>query len=289
MKRAWLPIAVICLGLNVLSPAQDLDEFSDKTTLQAPQEAQNAAPPISMLSGGSERDQATERKLKFSAADMAPFDETEFRDVLKDFRERYGIEFMIDRSATDDELQPSTLITHQQATLTAGEFLESIANLHNATYMVRNGVVVFISRDVANDWQYHSLRIFDVRKILEKLRAELPASVERYPSPPQTPFGPGMSGGMFQIIGEEPNVVPPEAAETETEQKAEQVLVVRRLWPEEQLKNLLLRTITPNHWSDTQGEATITLLAGRLIVTHQRSALIEIENFLEDFERALEE
>ena len=100
-------------------------------------------------------------------------DEMPFGDVIELLREK-GLNVVLDQSAEDDMLTIDDPVSISVFDVKFRTALKLMLWRSNATYVIRDGMVLVISWDVAYDPEYFARRIYDVRKLLAKIREESP-------------------------------------------------------------------------------------------------------------------
>ena len=94
------------------------------------------------------------------------FQETEFSQVMDMLRSDFGINVLLDQSAVDDSLSRDEVITFSANKITLRQTLLLMLQSKNATICIKGGVLLVISRDVAEDGPYLERSIFNVRNLL---------------------------------------------------------------------------------------------------------------------------
>lgn len=234
------------------------------------------------------------------------FAETEFAEVMDFLANENGFNVVLDMSARDDSLQEDTPITFKVNGIPLSKAMNLMLREHNATYMVNGGVVRIISMDVAPDPDYFSRQIFDVSNLLEQLKQLEKHRIGKMKRVSTgaglRPSGGGGGGGIF--------CVPCQATPQETEQelpsakhnqsaaggdlapeKAADRLPAQNtialggggevespdyevITAEKMLIDLVKTTVAADSWRETNGDGTLEILGGLMIV-HQSEAINE--------------
>jgi len=270
----------------------------------------------------TERNQAAETALDSLEIDF-PFAEARpLKEVLSELHVATGLKFVVDASAVDCDLNAGTEITFAAESLRLRTGLDLMLETFSCTYLIRDGLVLIISQDAACDPRNFRLKSFDVEELLQLLiRAEkLEDDVRAEPnSPKHDGFGAagnhgggrgGLGGGSGQAAGggmfstgtaqegsEQPNkaeVAPtPDAPQIakQAEGSPSPVRMVRysaKQQAQAKLIDFLQRNVAPDEWSETgQGDGTIEVLGGVLVVGQSESILHSVGAALDDLERKL--
>lgn len=220
------------------------------------------------------------------------FDETPFIDVMEGFREEYGINVLLDQSAIDDSLTEDDPISFRIRGANFGSALNMMLKKHNATYVINDGVLCIISRDVASDPEYFTRRIINCRDLLHKIKSSNPAAANHisgiYPMSAaqaklrQTSQRAG--GGVFDIVpaSQISNLVGNQAQEEDaTEKRPDQLYLVQRGFSAEaRLTDVIKASIAPDDWDDTNGDGSIAFIGGCIVIQHSEEVIADIEQFL---------
>lgn len=224
-------------------------------------------------SGLDALDEAVERRLLAPVHDMV-FSDTPFSELMLDLRNVHQINLLLDQSAIDDSLDSDTSISIEGlGQVTVERALTEVLNSHNATFIIRGGIVKVISRDVAEDPEFFERRIFDCAELSAKLPRRL---VDRLPKAPEA-----------GIPAASPPAAAPESdmalGQVETPAPAP---VPRAQRPDlTTLEELIVDSVDPDTWSKTgNGDAVIWELNGRLIVHAPGSTMRGVRDFLRELE-----
>lgn len=222
-------------------------------------------------SGLDALDEAVERRLLATVDDMV-FSDTPFSELMLDLRNVHQINVLLDQSAIDDSLDFDTSISIEGlGQVTVERALTEVLNSHNATFIIRGGIVKVISRDVADDTVYFERRIFDCAELSAKLPRRL---VDRLPKAPEA---------------ESPAASPPAAA-PDSDMALGQVEAPAAATPAKRpelttLEELIVESVEPNEWRKTgNGDAVIWEVNGHLIVAASGPTVREVRDFLRELE-----
>jgi hypothetical protein len=109
---------------------------------------------------GSENDEKILRQLNENAD--FEFDETPFLEVMEELRDKHQINVILDASARDDALTEDTPITFNVQGIRLKNALRLMLKEHNATYIVRDEVMLIISLDSASDPEFFVTNVYNV-------------------------------------------------------------------------------------------------------------------------------
>ncbi|MEZ6096619.1 MAG: VWA domain-containing protein [Pirellulaceae bacterium] len=102
--------------------------------------------------------------------DLGPYDDVEFLEVMADLKSLYKINVVLDPSATEDELDSDTLVSHDMSGIRLKNWLRLMLDKHNATFIVKDEVLLVISKDVAGDPEYFVRNIYSVGDLIAPRR-----------------------------------------------------------------------------------------------------------------------
>ena len=99
------------------------------------------------------------------------YDEVAFIDVVGRLQNDHKINVIIDQSAQDDSLSEDTIVSCHLNNVTLKTALRSMLKTHNATFSIDEGILKFISLDVASDPEFFRTKMFDCTELLKKIAA----------------------------------------------------------------------------------------------------------------------
>ena len=117
------------------------------------------------LSTTTQLNQEITRKLT-QHADLQ-FDEAPFAEVENWLETEYQFNIVLDQSAQDDSLNEDEPINCDFTNIPLKNALRLMLDTKDATYLVRDGVILIISKDVAYVKSHMSRRMFDCRVLLQ--------------------------------------------------------------------------------------------------------------------------
>lgn len=232
--------------------------------------------------GASALNDEAERALA-TVVDGFVYQDVPFSEVLADLRKRYGVNCLLDTSAKEDALVEETTVNANLRGLPLEVCLKELLYSHNATLMVRDGIVVFISKDVASDTEYLELKVFDCTELAKRIPLRL---ADRFPprADVNASIVPVVGGGMFSQqagAGQDTDGAKGEGA------KPAMVLLAAPSREMTSLEELVSRMVQPDTWSRTgNGDSELYEVDGKLIVTAPRSTVRQVAGFLAALERA---
>ena len=285
--------AVLTMALwpdNARFGAPGVSLAQDKETPEAQAKTAGLGEVNFRFSDGTQRDLKTEEALK-QVVDL-DFMETPMDDIIGELREMTGLNFLLDSSATDDQLYADEPMTFLVKQLPLNKCLELMLAQKNATYMIDEGVVVFISQDIAQDAEYMRLKMFDCRTLLGRI----PASSYKFGPVGGGPGGGGFGGGGGGggITGESGGGMGmglPSAGGGGVVQSSSKIAKSSPASPsdfryqEQKMLDLVFSMVNPDSWQTTgQGMATADFVNGILVVRQTESGIRKVGNLLADLE-----
>ena len=294
-------------GARFGTPATTMATTQD----DGPTDEAKSATPVRM-SQATKNDLATEHALK-KLTDL-DYDQVPFAEVLSELGEKYGLNFMLTASATDDCLTEDESVTIKLNQISLSKGLLLMLEKFNATYVIDEGVVLFISLDEANDSKWMRMKMFDCRALSEAL-----------PEPALKPlvlfrnggggsgiggggggsFGGGGGGGGFGGGdgggggGGGGGLLGSDEEDAATKEDSEGLAIAYEKWAanldkhlkskrdptgEDTLLDLVQSMVDPDSWNSSigGGQAEAKVVNGVLVVTNSESSLRKIEHLLTD-------
>lgn len=231
------------------------------------------------------------------------FDETAFIEVMDELRDHNEINIVLDQSAQDDSLTEDELITFHIRDTSLATALRLMLAQKNATYVIDDGVMRIISLDVASDPEFFRRRIFDCGELLEKIGRTDSRVGQPISAVYRGGFGGGgrggiggggrggaSGGGVFAIgpqsgLGSANNNT--SNVQPAVQAQSPPMSIVPKVTAQQLLKDLIRVSVDPDGWDDTNGDATMTFLGGLMIVTNSQTNLEDIEQLLDELNRAM--
>ena len=169
--------------------------------------------------------------------------EIPFIDVKRELEDKYGFNLVLGVSAIDDSLTEEELVTVRFRGIKLSNALRLMLRNFNATYVVQDGFIKIISIDNAGDPFFFSQRMINVRSLLGLIRQRDSRLAESQPTP-----------------------------EGKT-----------ALNPERMLIEAITTIVGPDQWASSgQGEATIQVIGGVLVMSGPENLLSGVSNFIHD-------
>ena len=272
----------------------------------------------------AERNQATESVLDSLVLDFSFGDHRPFRQVLGELSAQTELQFMLHQTAEDGDLTRDTEIEFSAESLRLRTGLDMMLDKYNATFVIRDGLVVIISLDAASDPAFFRRKTFDVENLLQLIirRQELKQGLV-YKDALDVLVPNIMKGGI--VCGLPPVVVPggPVAVEPAAEEVPEPavekeadpaiakplegkgvlpaegqsavgpanrvpVKITARQIAGELLVDLVQTQVCPDEWFDTgNGDGVIQVVGGVLFVSQSEDALHQVGSMLSELESKL--
>ena len=221
-------------------------------------------------------------------------------DVLATLQNDTGINYRLNETAADNNLDDETLITLELKNTRLETTLDVMLESFQCTWTIQDGIVEIISVDASQAVEWQGWIVFDCADLLGQID---PVTVTRRVPPLPQPDSPGFTngrkkriepgGGVFNFYSgqedkrnespkvrqdQEPN--PSESADSE-KQIVRSVEYVITIFPREQLANLVTTMIDPRSWETNGGYGQITSVNQCLVVRQNYINLRKIERLLE--------
>ncbi len=118
---------------------------------------------------GNEKDEEILKKLN-QAVDFE-YDETPFIDIMEEIQTEYGINIILDQSASDDALSVDDLVTFKVTGIRMKNALRLMLDNFNATFIVRDEVLLVISKEVAKNPEFFVTNVYNVGDLVAPRRS----------------------------------------------------------------------------------------------------------------------
>lgn len=227
------------------------------------------------------------------------YEDTPFVEIMDELSQVYGINVMLDQSAVDDSLSEDDLVTFKASNIKLKAALRVLLDQFNTTYLVKNEVLLLISKDVAKNPEFLTRRIINCQVLLEKIAAVDPrnqntiSGVYRIGEAVSGGFGgpPAGGGGVFSLVpGDKIDGLIDEKGQIDKEKQANTWFIVKRGFnPGMDLMDTIKTSIAPDDWDDTNGEGSITLVGGCLVVQQTEQVVEEIQNLLVELSNSMDQ
>ncbi len=229
-------------------------------------------------------DKEIERTLRMPIDLM--FDETPFSEVMKHISSNFGINVVLTPSAIDDSLSKDEPITFSGKSIPLGSALRVLLRNKNATYLVRDSVLMVISLDVASSPEFFKRKIIDCREVLEMIR-ELESerigtigSVLKFDSSTRSMIADGTAYKLLETVNGQTTE---QAVQGNGNSKIHNTIFMGRITTAESLlKGAIMSSVATNSWDQTNGDGTLTFIGGCLIVNQTQRIGENVQMFLEE-------
>ena len=296
------------------------DAFADSSTVTSSQ-PKSSKRSIRMMTS-EDVDDILNKAVSFQ------YDEIPFADFMGDLQARYRFNTHLDMSAQDDSLTEDTLVTFNINNVRMSTALRLLLIDHNATYVIDDGVMRFISLDVADDPEFHRRRVFDCRKLLAAIDEVDPRIGQPMLSAPSVGGGGfggggggfgggggaksgGGGGGVFNLGTQAADGSGSFGTQETTTQASNDNLqgllggavsdeVMQKLLggaakddnrprygASYLLMNVIKNTVVADSWVDTNGDGTLEMIGGLMVVNQTEAGLDQIETLLNELEKGM--
>jgi len=220
------------------------------------------------------------RKLISQSVDLV-YDAEPFGDIREQIAKDLGINVVIDQNL-EGVLDDDTEVTSNLVDVRLSDALRTLLKKVDATYTIRDGVLLIISIDDELEPDYISTHMIDVREVLALIKVADADRIGKPILPVGTPDPGRGGGGVFAIpnraqLGDAADVPAPA-----TPPAAERIVA-----PVLTAESLLVDTITTIVASDSwecngTGNGGITCIGGVLVVVSSESVVDETRDFVVD-------
>ncbi len=205
------------------------------------------------LSENTRSNLAIEKKLEESAS--FNYDETEFSEVMSDLVDKLSIDVVLDQTARDDSLAEDEPITFKVTDMPYSHALRLLLRSHNATYIIKSGVLLIISLDVEPNPEYFRLKMLDCQNLIRLL-----------------------------IVAED--IVPKKSVEPIVRRQVFAEINAQKL-ASDMLVEMVKQNVAPDEWETSNGDGRVKIYGMVMIVTQTDNVIEQTEDFLTDLEYVL--
>ncbi len=265
-------------GEDPFGGANDSSADSNPFDKTAPQKS--AVP--ARLASRTESNQRIRRQLN-QPIDLV-YDSEPFGDVVAQLAKDLQLNIVID-SNLDGVLDDATEVSANLAGLPLSDSLRVLLKAVDATYAIKNGLLMIISIDDENEPDYLARHMIDVRELLKVIklteadRIGKPIVSVRQGGGGIPGGGQGGGGGVFCIT--------PQVADVESsESQLVQVVVPQELVTAEHLLvETITRVVSPDCWQvNGGGNCDLFCIGGVLVLVSHEAAAEEVQDFVKDLE-----
>ena len=268
---SFLLACSVCCGQqdNLLVSATVANSASDPQDQPPPTKQVTARDQC--LSAIRSQDESIRKKLAKSG-DLN-YDETPWREIEEELEKKYGFNIVLSHSAKDDSLTADEPFTVNLTGIPLRSALRIILKQKNATYIIKDGVMLIVSLDDVEDQQYFSNFFINVRPLLatiaelEKGRIGQPRIKKNRP--------------VVQVIP----VVGQQDAANRNEQESITIDAGKQPVELTTAESLLLDVVqsSGDAWKETgQGLVTINIIGGYVVVNCNEEFADGLRDFLTD-------
>ena len=231
------------------------------------------------------------------------YDETPFIEIMDELKAVYGINVMLDQSASDDSLSEDDLITFKARKIKMKSALRLLLDQFNATYLVRDEVLLIISKDVAKNPEFFTRKIINCKTIIGKIRIadadkmnsitgiyQIGDTVGEPNGIPRGGFGPS-GGGVFNLVpGDKIDGLVDDKGKIDKDEQAKTWFLVQRgVDPGMSLIDTIKSSVAPDDWDDTNGDGSLKLVGGCLVIQQTEEVIEDVERLLIQLENSIDQ
>lgn len=236
------------------------------------------------------------------------FDETPFEEVMESWQVEHKLNVILDQSAVDDALSTDDVVSFKIQNVPFRLAIRLLLDRYNATYVVREDVLLVISKDVAKDPEYFTRKVINCDALLSKIRASeyhranaisnvLSIGDAAEAMNPRERGGGlgggrrGAGGGVFSLVpGNEIEGMIDQQGKVDKKEQGKTWFLVQRGFNEEiDLVEMIKSTIVPDDWDDTNGDGTVMIVGRCLIIQQTERSIDQIEVLLEELSATIDQ
>ena len=224
------------------------------------------------------------------------FEETTFEEIREKLSDDFRINIILDQSAIDDSLSYDEPISFSVEGLPLGSAMRLMLKEKNATYLVRDGVLRIISMDVQSDPENFGMEVINCQNLLNMIRVaekDRLGTVGKVLPLEKALRLSSMSGEIVELahavkpgdrVGNN-NVNQPADDESVTKS----LVLVQKTTPESLLKNILITSVDPRSWQETDGDGSANFIGGLLVLKQSEEAIANVKYVLRQLTEAMQQ
>ena len=212
------------------------------------------------------------------------YDAEPFGDIMADLVKKLKVNIVVDRNL-DGVLDGNTEVSANLAGLPLSDSLRVLLRAVDATYAIKNGVLLIISIDDENEPDYLARHMIDVHELLKMIKL---TEADRIGKPIAAAHqgGGGFSGGgqggggVFCVA---PQAEPKKSL---SQQAPTQIVMPQQLMTAEHLLiETITRVVSPDVWmANGGGNCDLFCIGGVLVLVSHEAVAEEVQDFVTDLE-----
>ena len=230
------------------------------------------------------------------------YEQTSFGDVRQQLSKALKTNIVIDMNL-EGVLDDDTEVTANLVGVRLSDALRTMLRAVDATYAIKDGVLLIISIDDEHEPDYLTRRMIDVGQVLKLVKSKeadrigKPLAIHGGGGGGGGGFGGGGGGGVFRVdpqLAAEGTTAEKPAAEDEKPVPQDGGFggggggATSMLTAEQLLVDTITRVVSPDAWQDNGGgNSDLTCIGGVLVVLTNESLADEVQDFVTDLEYQL--
>ena len=224
---------------------------------------------------------------------MFVYDETPFEEIMDELRTNFRIGVYLDRSARDDSLTEDDLVTIEIGNVSIGSGLRLILSQYNADFIVRDDILLIISKDVIKNPEFLVQKIINCESILKKLRAvhkDREATISGVYRVGELAGVQADLQGLDLVAGNQIDGLVDVDGKVDPEEQAKTWFFVdRQSSAEAELIKTIKSCVAPDDWDTTNGNGSVILVGNCIVVQNTEHAIKQIEGLLAELSAKLDQ
>lgn len=212
------------------------------------------------------------------------FDEDPLSDVIDMLREEHQFNMLLSQNAIDLGVDENKLVTSKLTEVPLCEALEQMLGKMDATYSIKEGIVVIIPKEQREDPEFTRTKLFDCSALIEKMRTPPVRSVANRPSGVSLPSR-VKGGGVFSISNSAPTL-PQHEGKSRHSAMDQMASAVAKPTPD-QIHDSKCERFVHILSNSIEGDVPMQFVDDMLVVNTSESNLRKIDNLLIDLHAAM--
>ena len=244
------------------------------------------------------QEKIVERKLETVAT--LDFEDTEFSSVVDFLDKKHDLKVQLHQSAIDAGLGMDDLVTMNFNATRLSTALDMFLEKYDATFTIKDNCLILLSTDEAQN--HLRIKVYDCRKLLAEIKPrKQPVSAGFGGGGFPGTLSPGKSGGVFNVKQDDQKKEEQPKKAEQTQPQTNQVNgpnqtktppkhpELRTYTPSEQLIDLIIESVDPDHWEENGGMGTIREINGIVVVAQTESTHRKVNRLLDSLEKLIVE
>lgn len=202
------------------------------------------------------------------------YEEIPILEIMADLHAKHGFLVCLDQSAIEDSLNEDTVVNIQFQDLQMRSALRLMLDRFNATYIVRDGVLRIISKDVAKNPEFFVRKIINCKELIDQIAVAEQARKNHV---------------LRTILPSESTEKSIDSKTSTNKESATESRATSEFGThaEKKLIEAIKTSVAPDDWNDVNGDGTVIIVGDCLIIHQTSQAIYQVEMLLKELAVAM--